>query len=111
MHSHSLSPIVAEPATGPGALAGYSSRCTCGLVMRSSLVSALEADRVAHRAYHDRQVERASDVAYVRQQLAEAIAARMILGESYDDATAEAFAYCDRRWPTVTAALIAEARS
>jgi hypothetical protein len=53
----------------------------------------------------------AEQLAYVRQQLAEAIAARMILGESYDEATAAAFAYCNRRWPVVTAALIAESKA
>lgn len=54
---------------------------------------------------------RANDVELVRERIGEAIAARMREGATYDEATAEAFAYCNERWPTVVAALAAEARS
>src|SRR5262245_58759916 len=108
MTSFEISPIVATPASGPGALDGFEARCSCGLVMRSSLRTLLEQDVADHAAYHAR---RAADVELVRERIAKAIARRMREGASYDEATAEAFAYCDRRWPTVVAALIAEARS
>lgn len=55
---HSLSPICPVEASGPGALAGFESRCTCGLVLRSSLREALRADRVAHAVWHERQAAR-----------------------------------------------------
>lgn len=47
-------------------------------------------------------------ITYVRERIAEAIIARMILGENLEDATAEAFRLCNDRWPVVTAALIRE---
>jgi len=56
-------------------------------------------------------VTRAAQVAYARERVAEAIARSMRAGASYDEATADAFAYCSRRWPTMTAAMIAEARA
>lgn len=48
---HSLTAIAAVPASGPGALAGFESRCSCGLVIRSSLRTIVEADVREHVAY------------------------------------------------------------
>ena len=45
-------PLAAVPPSGPGALAGFESRCTCGLVIRSSLRSIAEADVREHVAWH-----------------------------------------------------------
>lgn len=53
--TYTTPPIVARPATGPGALDGFESSCTCGLVLRSSIRSILEADVAEHAAYHARQ--------------------------------------------------------
>lgn len=39
-------------ATEAGALNGFQSHCTCGLTMKSSLLSALELDRKQHAAWH-----------------------------------------------------------
>lgn len=46
------SPIEAIPASAAGALAGFESRCDCGLVIRSSLRSIIEADVREHLAWH-----------------------------------------------------------
>lgn len=63
MPLYTLSPIVAVEASGPGALAGFESRCSCGLVLRSSLRTILEADRREHGAYHARKAgERAAEL-------------------------------------------------
>jgi hypothetical protein len=52
---HTQTQIVAVPASGPGALSGFEARCTCGLVMKSSLRSLIQADTAAHAAYHTRK--------------------------------------------------------
>jgi hypothetical protein len=52
---HKLSEIAAVEASRPGALPGFEARCSCGLVLRSSLLTALEADLAAHAAWHARQ--------------------------------------------------------
>lgn len=44
--------IAAVPASGPGALAGFESTCSCGLVMRSSLRTIIEQDVREHAAWH-----------------------------------------------------------
>ena len=49
--AHQLSPIVAVGPSGPGALDGFESRCSCGLVIRSSLRTIVEADLREHLAY------------------------------------------------------------
>ena len=79
--------------------------------VRDSSDEALERTHSALTALFRRIIaeQRAAEVALVRERIAEAIAARMREGASYDEATAEAFAYCNERWPTVVAALIAEA--
>jgi len=46
------SAIVAVPASQPGALAGYESRCTCGLVIRSSMETIIRQDVWEHAAWH-----------------------------------------------------------
>lgn len=51
---HTQSAIVAVLASGPGALSGFESRCTCGLVLRSSLPVAAQNDVHAHAAWHAR---------------------------------------------------------
>lgn len=55
MKSYSISAIVESPASQPGALDGFEARCSCGLVMRSSMRSLLDADVAAHAAYHERR--------------------------------------------------------
>jgi hypothetical protein len=45
-------------------------------------------------------------VTYFKRRVAEAIAARMAAGLSYDEATREAFAYCNARWPHLLAAVL-----
>lgn len=52
---HTTTAIVAVPASGPGALAGYEARCSCGLTMRSSLRVSLELDVRQHDRYHEAQ--------------------------------------------------------
>ena len=46
---------VAVPPSGPGALSGFESRCSCGLVLRSSLLQALRNDLADHARYHERK--------------------------------------------------------
>ena len=53
--AHSQSPLVAVPASGPGALAGFESRCSCGLVIRSSLESIARQDVWEHARWHARK--------------------------------------------------------
>jgi hypothetical protein len=50
-----LSSAVSVPASGAGALAGFECKCSCGMVLRSSLRTILEADVAAHAAYHTRK--------------------------------------------------------
>ena len=45
---HQPSPVLPVGPTGPGALAGFESRCTCGLVIRSSLLTIAQADVREH---------------------------------------------------------------
>jgi len=52
---HVLSPIEPKPASGPGALDGFSSVCSCGLELSSSLESIVVADRRLHVEYHARR--------------------------------------------------------
>jgi len=62
------SPIIARSAIEriaageslPGALDGFESTCSCGLVMRSSLLIILEQDRREHGAWHARRREHAA---------------------------------------------------
>lgn len=58
-----LSPVSPVEASGPGALAGFESRCSCGLVIRSSLETIAQRDVYEHAAWH---AERASRGAVVR---------------------------------------------
>lgn len=46
------SAIVAVPASGPGALAGFEAVCECGLVMRSSLETIIRQDVFDHVRWH-----------------------------------------------------------
>lgn len=47
----------------------------------------------------------ATQTTYIKTRIAEAIAGRMSQGLSYEAATAEAFEYCNRRWPLLVAAI------
>jgi hypothetical protein len=55
MSAHTCSTIVPAPASGPGALEHYSSTCTCGMVLASTMLTLVQADVVAHLRYHERQ--------------------------------------------------------
>jgi len=55
MNSYSLSQIVAFKATERGALDGFECKCSCGMVLRSSLRTLLISDANAHAAYHEKQ--------------------------------------------------------
>ena len=66
MNGYEVSEIRATEASGPGALDGFEATCSCGLVMSSSLRSALEADVASHSAWHSRrQAEREVAADYV----------------------------------------------
>lgn len=62
MNGFELSPIVESPASGPGALAGFETTCSCGLVLKSSLRSLIEADAAEHADWHARQAARAERI-------------------------------------------------
>jgi hypothetical protein len=51
----SLTPLVSVPASRVGALSGFETRCSCGLVISSSLRTLAEQDAAAHLAYHARK--------------------------------------------------------
>lgn len=55
MSAHTLSPVVTTEAVPGKRLAGFESRCSCGLVLASSLRTALEVDRAQHVAWHARK--------------------------------------------------------
>jgi hypothetical protein len=48
---HTPTAVIAVAPSGPGALAGFESRCPCGLVIRSSLRTIAEADVREHVAW------------------------------------------------------------
>jgi hypothetical protein len=50
-----VTPIEHRPPSEPGALDSYTSSCSCGLVMRSSLRSLVLADVAHHVAWHARK--------------------------------------------------------
>lgn len=64
MKSYTVSRIVERKATEAGALDGFECKCSCGLVMRSSLRSLLEQDVAAHAAYHTRRGDVVDQGAY-----------------------------------------------
>lgn len=49
--THNIGPIEARPASEAGALAHHAAACSCGLVMASTMESAVPADVNAHAAY------------------------------------------------------------
>ena len=49
--AHKISSPVPVPASGPGALSGFESRCSCGMVLRSSLIQCLRNDIADHVRY------------------------------------------------------------
>jgi hypothetical protein len=50
-----LSQIAPVAASSAGSLSGFECKCTCGMVLRSSLRTILEQDAAAHLAYHARK--------------------------------------------------------
>jgi len=50
-----ISPITAVGPSGPGALAGYEATCSCGLTMKSSMLSSVQLDVQAHIRWHHSQ--------------------------------------------------------
>jgi hypothetical protein len=48
----SLTPLVAIPASQAGSLSGFETRCSCGLIIRSSLRTLAEQDAAEHLRYH-----------------------------------------------------------
>jgi hypothetical protein len=59
MTSFVLSPIKAVNASGPGALAGFECKCSCGMTLRSSLSTLIAQDAAEHAAYHAKKEKRA----------------------------------------------------
>jgi hypothetical protein len=53
-----MTPIRPVPPSGPGAISGFESRCDCGLVIRSSLLTIIRADVNEHLAYHYQKSKR-----------------------------------------------------
>jgi hypothetical protein len=51
----SLTPLVAVAASRKGALDGFECRCSCGLVISSSLRTIAERDAAEHLRYHERK--------------------------------------------------------
>ncbi len=51
----SLTPITAVAASEKGAVAGFETRCTCGLVIRSSLRTMIEQDAANHLEWHSKR--------------------------------------------------------
>ena len=51
MTQHTSPAITAVPASQSGALAGFETRCTCGLLMANTIKWNLEADVREHEAY------------------------------------------------------------
>jgi hypothetical protein len=58
MTSFALTQIKAVTASGPGALAGFECKCSCGMTLRSSLRTLIEQDAREHLAYHERKEAR-----------------------------------------------------
>ena len=50
-----LSQITSVAPSTVGATGGFECKCSCGLVMRSSLLTALQVDVAQHIAYHERK--------------------------------------------------------
>ena len=50
--THTQSPVTAIAASTPGALPGFESTCTCGLVMRNSIRVNVVLDVMQHMAFH-----------------------------------------------------------
>lgn len=47
-----LAPIVASPATETGAIAGFESSCSCGLVLRNAFEGELRLQLALHADWH-----------------------------------------------------------
>jgi hypothetical protein len=62
-HTPVMTAPVAIPASGPGALAGFETKClTCGMVIRGSIVEYVRAEAAAHIRYHAEKAHRATRV-------------------------------------------------
>jgi hypothetical protein len=57
---HTPTPIEAIAASSTGALAGFESRCSCGLVMRNTIRVNVELDAREHVAYFAAKAARAA---------------------------------------------------
>ncbi len=53
--SHETSPVMPMAPSGPGAIAGYRSQCSCGAEITSSLFTLCSSEAAAHRRYFDAQ--------------------------------------------------------
>jgi hypothetical protein len=53
--SHLPTPVAAIAASESGALAGFESRCSCGLAMRNTIRTNVELDVAEHLRYFDQQ--------------------------------------------------------
>jgi hypothetical protein len=60
---HILSQVVPVGPSGPGALAGFEVRCSCGYEMRSSLESCVRLDSQDHVAWEADKAARLAVVA------------------------------------------------
>jgi hypothetical protein len=52
MNTFTQTPIRRVAPSGPGALSGFETACSCGLVIRSSILSMVRADLVGHQSWH-----------------------------------------------------------
>jgi len=55
MNTHTLSPLTHKPASHTGTLDRFETRCTCGLVIASSLETLAQQDAHQHMEWHKRQ--------------------------------------------------------
>jgi hypothetical protein len=51
----SITKIQPVAASGAGALSGFECKCSCGMVLRSSLETLLRNDAAEHSAYHTKR--------------------------------------------------------
>lgn len=68
MSNFSISPIAARPASEASALDCFEARCSCGLVMSSSMPTIIAGDVRDHLAWHTRRGDDAVQVAAVPEE-------------------------------------------
>ena len=74
---YTISAIEPVGPSEPGALSGFEARCSCGLVMRSSLLTIAQFDVRDHARYHETRVS-----PFVRRALARELPASDLSGLS-----------------------------